>query len=343
MKKQVQQLSGFKTYLRDKAYFIIALIVTAVLSTLILMVFKVSLEVIVALLVMWLVMASICLGLGYWRKRGFYRVLLSTVERLDQAYLVLETLEEPKFYDGEILYQVLYDVNKSMQENVTRFRVQTQEFQEYVEMWIHEVKTPLATLALISHDPKINEQIKRLDDYVEQILYFARAENAERDYLIKPVKLANLVGNVASRNREILQAKQIDFVAENLDCSAQTDSKWMEFILNQILNNSIKYQSSKIVIAAKTAKRGISLSIRDNGLGIKEKDLPRVFEKSFTGDNGRLGKKSTGMGLYIAKTLCNKLGHQIEINSEVGKFTEVTIGFADPQYYKVVEQGELVP
>lgn len=339
MKSQSHQLTSFRAYLCDKSYFIILLIFAAILSTMILKLFKVVPEVIIVLLLMWFVIAGICLVVGYLRKKDFYRGLLDTIDRLDQAYLILETLEEPKSYDGEIIYQALYGVNKSMHENVMKFRMQTQEFQEYVEMWIHEVKTPLATLALISRDPKVNEQIKRLDDYVEQILYFARAENAERDYLIKPVKLADLVGNVASRNREILQAKRINFVAKDLDLLVQTDSKWMEFILNQILNNSIKYQSSEITVVAERVGHDVKLMICDNGIGITQSDLPRVFDKSFTGNNGRLGKRSTGMGLYIAKTLCNKLGHQIEIQSEEGKFTKVIITFADSQYYKVIDSS----
>ncbi len=327
----------FRRFLRDKTYFLVLALVVTVFIGLFLSALRVRAEIIIVLAGCWIIFLSISLLIEYRRKYRFYHDLTENIRRLDQAYLVLETLPEPTFYDGQILYDALYQIDKSMAENVQNYRISSQEFQEYVEMWIHEVKTPLATLAVISRDPKVNKQIKRLDDYVEQILYFARAENAERDYLIKPVKLASVVGEVASRNREILQASNIDFSVANLDYQVYTDSKWLEFILNQILNNSIKYQSTAIHISARETDHEIILSVRDNGLGIKPQDLPRVFEKSFTGDNGRLGQKSTGMGLYIVKTLCDKLGHQIKIDSVEGEFTTVEIIFAKSEYYDVID------
>lgn len=328
----------FGKFLRDKAYFIVLALLVWVVAVLFLVAFKVTPEVIILLSVLGGVFVIITLTIEYLRRRNFYRTLLHNLAELDQAYLVLETLERPSFYDGAMMFDALYAINKSMNENVKKYRLQAQEFQEYVEMWIHEVKTPLATLALLSKDPKIDEQIKRLDDDVEQILYFARAENAERDYLINEVSLAKVVGEVANRNRAMLQAQQINFVVQNVDYKVRTDSKWLEFILNQIINNSIKYQCQTIKITAERQNGIISITIYDDGIGISTKDLPRVFDKSFTGSNGRKGRKSTGMGLYIAKVLCEKLGHKIEIASEEGKYTMVRISFSEDTYYDVVEK-----
>ena len=118
-----------------------------------------------------------------------------------------------------------------------------------------------------------------------------------------------------------------------------TDAKWLEFILNQIINNSIKYKrddtESCIKIKSEEDKEKIYLTIYDNGIGIPESDITRVFEKSFTGENGRAKAKSTGMGLYIAKKLCVKLGHRIEIESEAGSFTRVVIAFGKNDFYKL--------
>lgn len=333
----LSKLASFKKFLWDKLWLVLITFLSWLVLLSFLMALHTRLEIIVLVSVVIYGILISSLIIEYTRKRRFYYDLLDHLDHLDQAYLVLETLEAPAFYDGEILFNALYKINKSMTENVARFRHQTQDFQEYVEMWIHEVKTPLATLAVIARDPRINEQIKRLDDYVEQILYFARAENAERDYLIKPTSLAKVVGVVANRNREIMQAKSIDFTANNLDYIIQTDAKWLEFIINQIINNSIKYQSSKITISAAETKEQVQLTIRDNGLGIEARDLPRVFDKSFTGSNGRRTQKTTGMGLYIAQTLCHKLGHQISIDSIVGQYTAVTITFAKNEYYKVLD------
>ncbi len=330
--------ASFSSFLRDKTYFLVIAAFSWLLAFLFLSALKARTEIIIVITIFWLLFIVSTLLIEYFRKHQFYQSLIQSIEHLDQAYLVLETLSQPRFYDGEILYAALYEINKSMAENINQYRTQVQDFQEYVEMWIHEVKTPLATLSLISRDPKINTEIKRLNDYVEQILYYVRAKNAERDYLIKINNLADIISNVASRNREIILAKQIDFSVRNVDYEINTDAKWLEFILNQILNNSIKYQSSRIEISARNTEREIILNIIDNGLGISDKDLPRVFDKSFTGSNGRRNKQSTGMGLYIAKSLCQKLGHDIKIASEENKFTNVELTFARPEYYNVIDE-----
>ncbi len=296
----------------------------------------------------------------YLRRRTFYQKLLQNIASLDRAYLVLETLARPNFYDGAVLYEALYAINKSMAEVVQSYEIEADEFRDYIEMWIHEVKTPLATLSLMNKDRKIAAQLSRLDSYVEQVLYFARAENAEHDYLIKPTSLAEIIKNVATRNRDLLLASNVDFTVNNLDYEVFTDSKWLEFIINQILQNSIKYQSKTITISAEDTAEKTVLTIADDGLGISAKDLPRVFEKSFTGENGHgaissansrtsrnslpsSGQKSTGMGLYIAKTLCDKLGHQIEISSPNQKGTIVEITFPRHDYYTIMRPENHTP
>lgn len=331
-----RSIISIRNYLSSKLSIICLSAVMLAVLIMFLWAFHLSMEVVMMVAGAWLAFNIITLAMDYGKSYSFYRKLLDNVAKLDQAYLVLETLDVPNSYDGQVLCEVLYQINKSMNENVKKYRLQSQEFQEYVEMWIHEVKTPLATMSLLAKDPKLNQQIKRIDDYVEQVLYVVRAENAERDYLVKDVSLAEIVGVVANRNREILLANQIDFSVNHLDYQVCTDAKWLEFILNQIISNSIKYQSSKIEISARETAQKIILSICDDGVGINAKDLPRVFDKSFTGNNGRTGKKSTGMGLYIAKTLCEKLGHQISIASEPNQFTKVKITFAKNNYYKNV-------
>lgn len=333
----LRQVSHFSSFLRDQRLTIIVIISALVLLILFLLAYHTQLEIILLVCIIFITVFIRIFSYEYRRRRKFYQTLIKNLENLDQAYLILETLEPPSFYDGQIFYRALYQIDKSMAENVQCYRKNSQDFQEYVEMWIHEVKTPLATLAVIANDPRINEQIKYLDDYVEQILYFARAENAERDYLIKPTNLAKVVNGVANRNREILLTKHIDFLVQDLDYKVYTDAKWLEFIINQVVNNSIKYQSRQIKIRAINNTDTITLKIRDDGIGIDAKDLPRVFEKSFTGHNGHHTQKSTGMGLYIAKTLCEKLGHQINIYSELHHYTEVEIIMAKNEYYNVLD------
>ena len=234
-----------------------------------------------------------------------------------------------------------------MYETVNQYRISIDAFKDYIEMWIHEVKVPLASLLLMCHnnedllDKKIMGQVRRIDQYMEQILYYVRSEHAENDYLIKEVKLSKVITQVALNNREDLLENNIDFSAENITYSVLTDGKWLEFILNQIINNSIKYKSEKrqpcIQIFAQTKEENIILSVRDNGIGISPNDLPNVYKKSFTGTNGRTRTKSTGMGLYIVKQLCKKLGHRVEIESVQGEYTQVSIYFAQNEFYKMFQ------
>lgn len=188
-------------------------------------------------------------------------------------------------------------------------------------------------------DERYIRQIRRLDHYVEQVLYYVRSNYTENDYLIKEVRLDKLVGNVLIKNKDDLLESGIQISVNTKKISVLTDGKWMEFILNQIINNSLKYKKegidSQITIEAEEKDSKIFLYVCDNGIGIPQKDIPNVFKKSFTGENGRKGAKSTGMGLYIAKKLCVKLGHRIEIESEENEYTKVTITFGKNDFYKI--------
>ncbi|MBP5580288.1 MAG: sensor histidine kinase, partial [Ruminococcus sp.] len=173
----------------------------------------------------------------------------------------------------------------------------------------------------------------------DQVLYYARSGSAEKDYIIKETSLKRIVANAALKNREDIQLAGASVETEGLDISVMTDGKWLEFMLGQFIANSLKYtvegRSTVMSISAEELTDRVLLRFRDNGIGIPEKDLPRVFDKSFTGENGRLYAKSTGMGLYIVKSLCEKLGHSISVTSQQGSYTEFTIAFAKNDFYKM--------
>ncbi len=283
--------------------------------------------------------------ISYFKKKSFYNQLLFNIENLDKSYLVLETINKPNFYEGKLLYQALYDINKSMSENIKSFSLQTTDFKQYIEMWIHEIKIPISSLNIMAHnhkdkfDKKTLKQLKKIENYVDQVLYYVRSNNPEKDYLINEVELNKVIMNVALKNKDSLLEQKIDFIVSNINNKVYTDSKWLEFILNQIINNSIKYKkettNSYIKVEVIEESDKTILTITDNGIGIPTIDLPRVFEKTFTGNNGRLKTKSTGMGLFIAKNLCNKLGHKINIESKEGEYTKVFIIFSKNKYYEV--------
>ena len=335
----------FSKYLTDKYIEILLVIFGYIIVLMMLFAFKVSSEVIIGITIVFVIISFGVIITGYFKRRGFYNNLLNNVEKLDKKYLVLEMLNEPSFYDGKILYQVLYEINKSMNENVKQYEISLTDFKEYIELWIHEIKLPIASLTLMNHnqknkiDKRYVEQIKRIDDYVDQILYFVRSENAEKDYLIKETNLKKIINNIAMKNKDDLLANNISFIVDIKDEMVLTDSKWLEFIINQIISNSIKYIRNDVdrIIKLKVEKlpKQIDLHIYDNGIGIPKKDIKRVFEKTFTGENGRNRTKSTGMGLYIVKKLCKKLGHKIMLRSVQNEYTEVIISFSENDFYKI--------
>lgn len=332
-------------YLLDKIPQIIISIMGFTITIFMLNAFKVESTLKIAITIIFFIVCIFNIGIDYFRKYKFYQSLSNTLDVLDKKYLILEMINKPNFYEGEIFYQTLYDINKSMIENVKEYNLSIIDFKEYVEMWIHEVKIPISSLTLLIHnnqekiDKRYVEQIRKLDNYIDQILYYVRSENAEKDYIIKEKSLQEIIKNVALKNKDDLLASKVKLDVNVNNINVLTDAKWLEFILNQIINNSIKYKrnnvESYIKIIAKEDKEKTYLSIYDNGIGIPKKDIPRVFEKSFTGENGRITAKSTGMGLYIVKKLCDKLGHKINIESKKKEYTKITIIFYKNDFYKI--------
>jgi signal transduction histidine kinase len=275
---------------------------------------------------------------GYFRKKSYYDKLLHCLDELDKKYLLSEMTENPDFLDGRILYEVMQETNKSMCEHIAGHRRENKEFREYIELWVHEIKLPVASVQLMCHNDgntKYAEQLKRIDDYIENVLYYARSGNAEKDYIIKSVSLKRTFAETAVRNRVELQEHGISVHTEGLDVQVMTDGKWLSFMIGQLMGNSMKYEAEDIFVTAEDKPEKTVLHFRDNGIGIPESDIPYIFDKSFTGENGRTHSKSTGMGLYIVKKLCDKLGHGIEVNSVQGEFTEFSITFGKNDLYNV--------
>lgn len=332
-------------YVYDKGIQIIVFLSCYFIILMMLQVFKIPKTLIMAVTIVFMILGVLLFFIDYIRKYFFYKQLVNIVEELDKKYLVLEMISKPHFYEGELLYQLLYDINKSMLENVKNYEMSIIDFKEYVEMWIHEVKIPISSLMLMYHnhrekiDKKYVEQIKKLDNYIDQVLYYVRSENAEKDYLIKNTELLNIINKVALKNKDDLLENKINFIVDGIDEYVLTDSKWLEFILNQIINNSIKYKKEKgesfIQLSTNKRKQQVDLIIYDNGIGIPESDVLKVFDKSFTGENGRKKAKSTGMGLYIARNLCEKLGHELKIESVYGEYTKVIITFSKNDFYRI--------
>lgn len=183
----------------------------------------------------------------------------------------------------------------------------------------------------------INEELNKVENYIEQALFYAKSNTVEKDYYVKNITLKEIVNDSIKKNKNVLIHEKVSVNIHELEQKVYTDNKWIEFILNQIIQNSIKYRKKdstlEIEIYAKEKKENVILYIKDNGIGIKKGEITRVFEKGFTGTNGRIiGKKSTGIGLYLCKKLCIKLGIEIELNSIYNEGTEIRLVFPKDSY-----------
>ena len=337
----------FKNYLKTNVFIILLFIVIIAIIDLMLVTFETNKQAVMGVTATAILGFILYIIYDFGRRKKFYDKFLNDLDLLDKKYLITEMVEKPNFYEGEILYDALYEIDKSMAEKIKEYSLSIADFKEYIEMWIHEVKLPLASLNLMVHnhkelsDKKIIEQLKRIDDDVEQVLYYVRSENAEKDYLIKEIELNKVISNVAIKNKDILLENNIDFEVEVGNKKVLTDSKWLEFIVNQIVSNSMKYIRNGVEhlirITAEENNKNIILKIYDNGIGISKADIPKVFDKTFTGNNGRKIETSTGMGLYISKQLCKKLGHKITIDSKEREYTEVSILFNKDNFLNIAK------
>lgn len=281
---------------------------------------------------------AIGLAIEYIVKRNFYQNVMDTLEELEDKYLITEIIQFPDFTEGEILKRVLEEIDKSMLEHVNEYKYRGEDYKDYIELWIHEIKLPIAASKMIIENNKSNttkrieEELDKVENYIEQALFYARSNTVEKDYFIKKVALKEMVNESIKKNRSALIQEKIAIYIHDIEMDVRTDSKWVVFILNQVIQNSVKYKSqdrnSQIEIYADKEKEKVILWIKDNGMGIKKGEITRVFEKGFTGTNGRLlSKKSTGIGLYLCKKLCDKLGIAIGLNSVQGEGTEICLVF----------------
>lgn len=327
----------FRDFLKEKLYYIILLAFILISSDILLMIYNISLFMVLYITIVPILGFLICLIIEYNIKNSFYKKLEKQMAELDEKYLISEIVQNPNFIEGKILINTIQDIDKSMLENVNKYKHLTEDYKEYIELWIHEIKIPIATSKLIIENNKsketksIDEELGKIENFVEQVLYYARSNNVEKDYYISKTKLSEIVNGAILKNKNILLSNKINLEIGDIDKQVVTDSKWTIFILNQIIQNSVKYMNKDIKtmkIYAEEKKEKVILYIQDNGMGVGKGEIARVYDKGFTGENGRiLGKKSTGIGLYLCKKLCDRLGLGIEFNSQKDIGTEVKIIF----------------
>ncbi len=328
-------------FIKERMIFLIINLIMFLLVAILMKIVKVSINIILILFLIWFGPILIYMFLEFIKYRRYLNNLINTVENLDRKYLLPEVIEEPRFQEARIINDVLKQCNKSMHEKVKHYKDEQIEYREYIETWVHEIKTPIASAKLILENDnsnlseRINYEMKRVEGFIEQVLYYARSSDVSKDYIIKEFSLRSVVmKSVKSNSRDFIN-KNIKLDIRGIEGNIFSDEKWVEFIINQIIINAMKFSianEGKVSIYSKVNENNIILTIEDNGVGINEKDIDRVFEKGFTGENGRKFGKSTGIGLYLCKKLCDKLGIGISLNSKENIGTKVNIVFPQGKF-----------
>lgn len=305
---------------------------------------------IILVVFIWVLAAIIYFGTDFYCRRKYFRQLFLQLEKMDRRYLISEVMEPSWRLEDRLYREVLRKSNKSVIEKIHELEDAGREYKEYIEQWIHETKLPLTAARLICENRPSEEsrmlllELGKIERQVEQALFYARMEHAYQDYIIYPINLRETVLTAIAQNKPyfISCGMQISLELSEEEI-VSGDEKWVVFLLNQIFSNCMKYRresAPQIHIYTQRGKQRCSLIIEDNGIGIAPEDCKRIFDKGFTGKNGRMeGRgtetKSTGIGLYLCKRLCDKLGIGIICESEQQKFTKLILTFPDSDFSKL--------
>ena len=286
-----------------------------------------SAELMCILLLSGFIILLLCTVMGWQRADRRLRILKSRLDAMPEKYLIAETLERPYDLLEQEYYLLMKEISRSAIGAVEKARAEKQDYCDYVESWVHEIKTPLTACSLIlangGEPSKLRRELRRADNLTETILTYAKLRTVEKDTQISLADIRKICDQAVREEMELLISADISISIEG-ECAAYTDSKLLVFILKQLLINCAKYCRGCQVNITLSEN---SLIFEDNGPGIPSHELSRVTERGFTGAAGRRHGQSTGMGLYIVSELCKKLNIGLEISSEEHSFTRFSLSF----------------
>lgn len=336
----------FSDYMNDKKSILLLCFAGGLFFSALLFLFGVGAA---ELLLLWICYVGIVSGAvlyDFFKRKKRMGYLRSVFDSLDRKYLFAEVTDAPESVLEQAYFRILQKALKNMTDEVALSRRQNEEYRDFVEQWIHEIKAPITGIELLCENNKtdttrkIMTQTELIEQNVEKVLFYARLGSVEKDYLIKEITLRDCVMETLGRNKQFLIQNGVSVHTEAVSDTVKvySDKKWLGFILNQILINSVKYRSEKppiITFKAEVMESGVMLSITDNGIGIRQSEISRIFDKGFVGSNGRNGKKATGIGLYLCRQLCDRLGMEIAAESELNQYTAIRLYFPENDFLRV--------
>lgn len=282
------------------------------------------------------ILLCICTGFifGFFDFYKYYNKHNSLYEQLNRIMLSIENLPIPENLLEQDYQKLIEAIHTEKAKILSDCDNTTNEMVEYYTLWAHQIKTPIAAMKLLLQSEESEQQAELLSElfkteqYVEMVLQYLRLGSTSSDYLLKKYDLDNIVKQAIRKYARMFINKKINLVYSELNYQVLTDEKWLVFVIEQILSNALKYTNEGRITIRLEAE---TLIIEDTGIGISKEDLPRVFEKGYTGYNGRIDKKSTGIGLYLCKKILTRLSQTVQIESVVDKGTTVRIGFSSQE------------
>ena len=260
---------------------------------------------------------------------NYYKKHIQLYKLQNEISISLENLPSPKTLMEEDYTNLILTLNKEYKTYISKSDIAKSDMIDYYTMWVHQIKTPISAMKLLIQTSEseissdLSSELFKIEQYVEMVLSYIRLGSNENDFVIKEYDLDNIVRQAIRKYARLFIRKKINLDFQPTTYKVLTDEKWLVFVIEQLLSNAIKYTNKgKISIYPLEDKK---LVIEDTGIGISQEDIPRIFDKGFTGYNGRTDKKATGLGLYLCKNILDKLSHKISIESEVGVKTKVIL------------------
>ncbi|GAA6381626.1 sensor histidine kinase [Intestinibacter bartlettii] len=260
---------------------------------------------------------------------NYYKKHIQLYKLQNEISISSENLPSPKTLMEEDYTNLILNLNKEYKTYISKSDIAKSDMIDYYTMWVHQIKTPISAMKLLIQTSEseissdLSSELFKIEQYVEMVLSYIRLGSNENDFVIKEYDLDNIVRQAIRKYAPLFIRKKINLDFQPTTYKVLTDEKWLVFVIEQLLSNAIKYTNKgKISIYPLENKK---LVIEDTGIGISKEDIPRIFDKGFTGYNGRTDKKATGLGLYLCKNILDKLSHKISIESEVGVKTKVIL------------------
>lgn len=274
-------------------------------------------------------------GADYWKYYKRHKELSRLQSVITVSPDALKSQPDVIEQDYRTLLHLLYD---KKEQEVNALKRSRKDMTEYYTMWIHQIKTPIAAMRLLlaaedtGETEELSAELFRIEQYVEMALQYLRLDSDSTDYVIRRISLDAVVKEAVHKYARQFVRKKIRLDFKPLDAEVLSDEKWLEFVIEQLLSNALKYTTKGSISIYMEQDEEKTLVIEDTGIGIREEDLPRVLEKGYTGYNGHGDKRSTGIGLYLCNRILTRLGHTIRLESEVGVGTRVMVGLAAREY-----------